>query len=151
MAAHPLLSPFELLPPELRHLIYTHLNLPVSKNLSLSRIHAYPAPSQNPCPGWHSGPLRLIGLRFTHASPLETLPILARASGEIVSIPEVCAQEGCASPLLERKKWMVFDRAGMRLNRRLYAEISALLYGRLTVHFDFELSEYAVHAQKESR
>ncbi|KAF2833146.1 hypothetical protein CC86DRAFT_450938 [Ophiobolus disseminans] len=146
------LSPFELLPPELRHIIYTHLGLPVSKNLSFSSAqHApptYPSVQQTFCSEWTSGPLRLTGLHFTHAAPLKASPVLVCADGTRFSEPYMCGNEGCGMGVLkeEGEKWIVFNTAVMRVNKRIHTEMCELLYAALAMRFDFELSDYAVHA-----
>lgn len=148
------LSRLELLPAELRTLIYTYLGFPTSKVFDLHCPHAYPSDytnsssSQALCPGWTPGSIRLAGIRMPDAKCLVTDPIFINTkTGDEIVRADICGRKGCEFRPLKKDRWMKVATRLMGASSSFYDELSHIMYSGLRIEIGFELSEYAVHTK----
>lgn len=144
-------SQFELLPLEIRQHIYGYLGFPVARVTWLNYWDpkycvdfswAMPGPKGDR----QYGMVQLTKISFLRAfagGPDVLVQGTELPSGKPKrAISRIC-KKNCNYCAHQRP--MGFQTSMMRLNKRIHAELCEMLYSRITVEFDFELSDRKVH------
>lgn len=160
-----MLSRFELLPAEIRQIIYNYLGfLPVSRIIQVhywnteqcrckgrQRIPEHYPESLRKCTSCKTGPVQLSDICFTEPFMKRVFCIATSISDQTIVRPQGefgRAHMSKCTDCTKKQPWVSFATGLMCVNKRLHAELCQLLYSGLTVHFSFELSGQPVHHDK---
>ena len=145
-----------LLPLEIRHIIYEYLGFPFSQKIWIHRwegslcsqfSHIFKEediPKEWAYEAFHLETIWFVDPRDNVAVARGTLLAPDGKDKRGVSIRRRDCEKKCEY-CLKQGRWLPFEPSMMRVNQQIHAELCELLYKKVTVAFDYELSERKVH------